>query len=210
MPLEKLHKNSNSAWALWKIEEDEHSLYNQVASTETVPSSITNPIKRLEFLTGRVLIKKLVELWGLEYSGLTKNEFGKPFLNHYPIHISLSHSYPYVAAIIARDIPVGIDLEQPKEKLLKIASRVLDASELRDAGTDITKHCIYWCAKESLIKIYGKKHLTLAENLKISPFERQKQGELIGRIIVNNNETAIPLQYFVYENFVVVLNILEP
>lgn len=207
MPLENLHKNSNSAWALWKIQEDEHTLQAEVASFEIIPPSITNSYKRLEFIAGRVLIKELLKTWGFDYSGLVKDEFGKPFLKNHAMHISLSHSYPYVAAVIALDKPVGIDLEQPKEKLLKIASRVLDATELKDAGHDIVKHCIYWCAKESLIKLYGKKDLTLAENLKISPFSRQKEGQLNGRIIVNNSETAIPLQYFVNENFVIVLNI---
>lgn len=206
MPLENLHQRTNSAWALWRITEDEPALAAGVMPYEVTPARITNPMKRLEFLAGRVVIKALLETWGLEFFGLTKDEFGKPFLKEHPFEISLSHSYPYVAAVIDRHLPVGIDLEQPKGKLLKIASRVLDPMELENAGEDLTKHCIYWCGKEALVKIHGKKDLIFAENLKISPFSIQKQGELIGRIIVNNTETAIPLQYYVYENFVVVLN----
>jgi hypothetical protein len=68
------------------------------------------------------------------------------------------------------------------------------------------KHCIYWCAKEALIKIHGKKDLVFAENMKIAPFLKEKQGKIVGSIIVNSETTAIPLQYFVHENFVVVLN----
>lgn len=207
MPLENLHKNSNSAWALWKIEEDERTLHEQVAAFEKIPTNLSNAFKRLEFLAGRVLIKHILNAWDLDYRGLAKDEFGKPFLQDHSIHVSLSHSYPYVAAVIHFDKTVGIDLEQPKEKLLKIGPRVLDTIELEDAGADVVKHCIYWCAKESLIKIYGKKDLILSKNLKIQPFLREKEGKLIGRIIVDNYDTAIPLQYFVFENFVVVLNI---
>jgi 4'-phosphopantetheinyl transferase len=74
-------------------------------------------------------------------------------------------------------------------------------------GNDIVKHCIYWCAKEAMVKIHGKKDLTFAENLLIEPFTKEKQGELTGRIIVNTtSETTVILSYFVYDNFVVVLN----
>lgn len=206
MPLENLHKGTNSAWALWKIEEEESVLASAVAPFETAPSNLTNPLKRLEFLAGRVLIKELANVFDLKFHGLTKDEFGKPFLKNHDFQISLSHSYPYVAAVIHRSHAVGIDLEQPKEKLLKVAPRVLHATELQDAGPDIVKHCIYWCAKETLVKIHGKKDLIFAENLLISPFLKEKQGELIGRIIVNTTETTVTLAYFVYENFVVVLN----
>lgn len=206
MPLENLHRDSTRAWALWKIDESEEALANQIAHTETVPESITNPNKRLEFLAARVLLKELLESIELKYSGITKDEFGKPFLKNSPFQISLSHSYPYVAAIVNKGNSVGIDLEQPKNKLLKIASRVLAEDELKDAGTDVTKHCIYWCAKETLIKIHGKKDLVFAENIRIKPFSRAKYGHLIGRIIVDTKETTIDLQYFVYENFVVVLS----
>jgi 4'-phosphopantetheinyl transferase len=206
MPLENLHNGINSAWALWKIEEDETTLASQVAPYEISPLQVSHVTKRLEFLAGRVLIRKLLNQWDLEFRGLTKDEFGKPFLRNHPFHISLSHSYPYVAAVIDREKVVGIDLEQPKEKLLKIAPRVLDPTELADAGTDIVKHCIYWCAKETLVKIHGKKDLIFSQNLKIQPFSASNEGELIGRIIVNTYQTAIPLRYFVDENFVVVLN----
>jgi phosphopantetheinyl transferase len=207
MPLENLHTGTNSAWALWKIEEDEPFLAAQLAPFEPVPENITNPLKRLEFLAGRVLIKQLAHVFALPFQGLIKDSFGKPFLKNHNFQISLSHSYPYVAAVIHRSLSVGIDLEQPKEKLLRIAARVLHTHELADAGQDIIKHCIYWCAKEALVKIHGKKDLTFAENLIITPFSKEKEGQLVGRIIVDTSETTVILKYFVFEKFVVVLNL---
>lgn len=205
MPVDRSYVSDDAVWGLWKIEEDEPSLA-AIVPHEQVSPAITNSLKRLEVLAGRALIQELVGQWGLRYSGLTKDIHGKPYLSGSDIHISLSHSYPYVAAIAHRTKNVGIDLEQPKEKLLRIAHRVLSDSELRDAGNDVVKHCVYWCAKESLIKIYGKKDLILSRNLLISPFLLQQRGHLVGRILVNNTATAIPLEYIVANNFVVVVS----
>lgn len=205
MPVDRIYNRPDAIWGFWKILEDESTLLKEVPS-EKINDSISNPSKRLEFLAGRALIKGLLNKWRLPYAGLTKDSFGKPYLAGSDIQLSLSHSYPYVAAILHRHQNVGIDLEQPKNKLLRIAPRVLSANELADAGTDITKHCIYWCAKEALVKIYGKKDLIFSKNLLITPFSRRTKGYLIGRILADNDETAIPLEYIVSDNFVVVVS----
>lgn len=206
MPLEKQNVKDHVAWGWWRIDESEHDLARHINEFEPTPSSITNQKKRLEFQAARVLLKHLLSQWDLEFKGIWKNKFGKPFLTGHDVQISLSHSYPYVAAIIHKDQFVGIDLEQPKSKLLNIAPRIMHPAEISDAGEDIVKHCIYWCAKETLIKVHGRKDLTFAENLIIDPFSREKSGKLIGRIVATTLEEAIPLEYHVYDNFVVVLN----
>lgn len=206
MPLETIENSPDIIWGLWKITEDERTLAAEVDPFETVPEHITNKSKRLEFISARVLVKHLLKCRDAEFRGLRKDEFGKPFLIGLDFQISLSHSYPYVAAVIHLQQAVGIDVEQPKEKLLKIAPRILHTTEQLDAGRNVVKHCIYWCAKESLVKIHGKKDLVFAENLRIDPFEQLDHGDLIGRIIVDNEETAVLLQYFVYDYFVLVVN----
>jgi phosphopantetheinyl transferase len=208
MPLEKLDLTPEKrAWGIWKITEDEQSMLNQVIDYESISETITHPQKRLEFITGRVLARNLLEALGRPFEGVVKDVFGKPFFKNYTFQLSLSHSYPYVAALTDVNQSVGIDLEQVKKKLLKIGPRVLHSSEQADAGRDETKHCIYWCAKEALVKIYGKKDLVFSENLRVQPFNLAKEGHLVGKIIINETETSIPLQYFVYDNFVVVFNI---
>lgn len=204
MPLEKIVAEPDRAWALWKIDEDERTLLREVDAFESVSDTLTNPQKRLEYLAGRVLTKEVMKVLGLNFRGITKDEFGKPFPTAYDFQLSLSHSFPYVAVLMDRHASAGIDLEQPKDKLLRIASRVHHPEELKDAGTDIVKHCIYWCAKESLVKWYGKKDLIFAENMFISPFQCENEGDITGRIIASGKETMIPLHYIVYPNFVVV------
>jgi len=206
MPLEKLHAGAGRAWALWRIRETADDLLTQVKGIDTIPPAVTNPAKQLEHLAGRTLVSRLMDALGLTYQGLRKDEFGKPYAEGHNIHLSLSHSYPYVAAVVDRAQTVGIDLEQPKDKLLRVAPRVLSPAELADAGTDVMKHCVIWCAKEAMIKIYGKKDLVLAQNLLVDAFELAQEGHILGRIIVKGVETRVPLQYFVNHEFVVALN----
>lgn len=205
MPVDRFFSTSESVWGLWRIQEDETSLAKEVPH-DCVPATLSNPLKRLEFLAGRALIKSLLDTWAMPYQGLRKDLFGKPFLVGSDIRVSLSHSYPHVAAVLHRQKNVGIDLEQPKAKLLRIAPRILHATELQDAGEHIVKHCVYWCAKETLVKIHGKKDLIFSKNLLIDPFLLTDGGLLIGRIVVDDMETAIPLQYVVSGDFVVVVS----
>lgn len=206
MPLEKIVLEKDRAWAMWRITEEEPVLGAQVWPTEQVSDTITNPGKRLEWLAGRVLVKEVFRAMGLDFRGIRKDEYGKPYPAEYDYHLSLSHSFPFVAAILDKIEPVGIDLEQPKEKLLRIAHRVLHPEELRDAGPDPVKHCIYWCAKEALVKIHGQKNLVFAENLIIDAFSMKSEGDIRAKIVSGDGERVIPLHYIIYPNFVVVFN----
>lgn len=204
MPVSKIEwTNEQSGWALWQITESEEALATQLAP-EVCPQDIVSKLKRLEWMAGRILIRTLVKSAGLTYKGLYKDEFGKPFLTNHLHSISLSHSYPHVAAQIDHLQSVGIDVEQPKEKLLKIAHRVLSKTEEADAGNNIQKNCVYWCAKEALYKIYGKRGLSFSEHLNVYPFDLKRSGSLIGKISTGNNEQLINLEYSVEDDFVLV------
>ncbi len=203
MPIIDLNGIGTGKIALWHITEDENSLSNQLKPIY-FPTEIVSPQKRLEWLAGRLLLRHLVSSSGLIYHGIEKDAFGKPFLKNNTHHISLSHSYPYVAAQIHSSHPVGIDIEQPKEKLLRIAPRILDATELENAGDDITKHCVYWSAKEALYKIYGKRGLLFTHHLKLQSFELKEKGDLIGWIEAEGTKVFAELQYIVTKEYVLV------
>ena len=203
MPLVKLTSLGNeSCWALWKIEEDEEDLSYQ--AMESCPEDVISSQKRLEYLAGRALVKSLVETLGQTYTGLRKDESGKPFLKDSNHEISLSHSFPYAAAQLHHSSPVGIDLEQPKDKLLRIASRVLSATEEKDAGDNVVKHCIYWCAKEAMYKIHGKRGLHFNSQLLLDPFQMEQDGNLRGRIVTVGSERKVSLAYRVEKDYVLV------
>lgn len=199
----KVHKtNKHSLWGLWFISESENELANLVE--DKIDDTIINPNKRREWLAGRALLKELVFQSGNEYPGVYKDEFGKPHLQGLPHHISLSHSFPYVAAQLNESHAVGIDLEQPKSKLLNIAPRIMSADELIDAGEDLVKHCVYWCAKEAMYKIYGKRGLHFSSELLLDSFRLQNAGQLNGTIIANGNRQPIELNYVIQSDYVLV------
>lgn len=202
MPIKKTEiEKGQGGWAIWEVSEMESEL--AFRAQEECPSDIINESKRLEWLAGRNLLRYLAEAMGEAYMGVHKDEYGKPFLRESSFHVSLSHSYPFVAAQISINQPVGIDLEQPKEKLLHIAPRVLSPTELQDAGNNLTKHCVYWCAKEALYKIDGKKGLHFSNQLNIAPFELQEAGGLTGTIS-RFEKQMVHLAYVVDEEFVLV------
>ncbi len=202
MPLSKIEFSNNGGWALWHITETHDAL--ALGMTETWPEEITAPKKQLEWLASRMLIQHLTEKVGLAFNGIYKDEFGKPFLTNHNAHISLSHSYPYVAAQLSFTTSVGIDIEQPSAKIVRVAHRVFDDAEQADAGTDEVKNCVYWCAKEALYKWYGKRGLSFAQHLKVTPFVLMQQGELIGILLTTDAEIEIPLCYHIEQDIVMV------
>lgn len=203
MPLLKMEMTAKQCgWAIWFIGETKDELESLTA--ERCPLEIISEHKQLEWLAGRTILKSLVEQCDLSYEGIYKDEFGKPFLVNLTNQISLTHSFPYVAAQIDIQKSVGIDVEQPKEKLLKIAPRVMASYELVDAGQDIVKHCVYWCAKEALYKVYGKRGLIFSNHLTIEPFILQTYGNLKGRIEAEGNEIKVDLCYAIHAEYVIV------
>ena len=204
MPLIKIHHTDNQgAWALWYITETEQELFSVLQ--EQPESAIIHTSKRMEWLAGRMLLKQLTEQLGVEYQGTFKDEFGKPFLKNLPHHISMSHSFPYVAAQIDLHHEIGIDLEQPKAKLLTIAHRILAPGELNDAGTNMVKHCVYWCAKEAMYKVYGKKGLFFLDQLNIEPFTLENTGDIYGKIKTKDSTRQLTMTYIIQPDYVLVI-----
>ncbi len=142
------------------------------------------------------------------YEGTGKDEFGNSVLTRIPHHTS--HSYPIVAAQIDVNHDAGIDVEQPKEKLRTIAHRVFSADEIKDAGNDLVKLCIYWSAKEALYKFHGKRQLLFTDHLEVDPFKMSSEGRLDGRIKLSEGDIAVALGYLVSKDFVVVFTQPNP
>jgi len=199
MALVKLVKiNDNSFWALWKISEPLHKLteqYPPLLDEIEYLSEIHHPDKKAEWLAGRLTTKALVERCGGIFQGVFKDKHGKPYLCDSTFHISLANSYPYAAAIIHRNIATGIDLEPPKPTLLRIRHKFLNEKEMTDAGDDLHKLCIYWCAKECLYKIHGKRELSFRQNMHIDNFALSDKGIIHAHIRKEGIASSFQLYY---------------
>jgi phosphopantetheinyl transferase len=199
MPITKIEKiNSNSFWCCWKISESVYQLRNKILLSDASIlelEKISHPIKQRERLASRGCVQELVTKVGKTYKGITKDEHDKPHLIDLNYHISISHSFPYAVAILHKMLPVGIDIENPVEKLGRIAHRFLNEKEFDHCDGDIKKLCIYWSGKEAIFKLNGKIGLNFKKDIRIASFELQDKDVIRSEFVVGNDVVRVALNY---------------
>ena len=97
---------------------------------------------------------------------------------------------------------VGIDIEAIHPKVLRVKDKFLAAAEQQAAGEDLTKTLIYWCTKETLYKLYGRKHILFKEHLKVQPFNGQHPGILQASIQLPDFQKDYRIHYEVGTDFI--------
>ncbi len=185
MPLCKVEPiGKQSSWALWQIEETIEELWQQLNPTAEAQfeyQHIHHHQKKLEWLASRLIIKHLVKSQGDSFFGIYKDAFGKPHLHKLPFHISIAHCFPLAVGAIHQTHSIGIDIERPRKKLLRIRDRFLNQQEAAAAGTDLHTLCKFWTSKEVLYKIYGRKKLIFREHIEVLE-NIDHPGQLVGNI----------------------------
>jgi 4'-phosphopantetheinyl transferase len=126
-----------STLLLWKLTETETELRNNLGHGYNAEElqSISHPQKVREWLASRLLIKTLAEQFGIAYIGTHKDEHGKAFLIDNDSHISITHTFEYVAVAINPYAAVGIDMEKSDEKLQRTSKKYLSPPNLRMRAT---------------------------------------------------------------------------
>ena len=206
MPLIRLEEINQDSWlGMWRVEEEVGWFFGMIDLDLEEPDTlekISNHYKKLEWLSTRTIMQKLSDKIGLDYPGIVKDEHGKPFLRNHAHPISVTHSYPYVAAIIHRDKEVGIDLEKLKtDKILRIAPKFMSDMELAYSKLDPRITTLIWCAKESLYKLHGRKFVIFKDDLEIEPFEIGEAGTLTGNVSLPDLNGQFKLNYEAKEQF---------
>ncbi|UXP31943.1 4'-phosphopantetheinyl transferase superfamily protein [Reichenbachiella agarivorans] len=153
---------------IWEIDESLEQLAQGFDQKELDCIAHFHPLKKAEHIASRQLIQSMCQEMDIPFHGICKDSHGKPHLIDSDYHISLSHSYPKIAAMINLDVPCGIDIEQPREQLRRVKSKFLNPAELQVCQDDLDLLCIYWCAKESIYKMHGRKNLSFAQNIEIN------------------------------------------
>jgi 4'-phosphopantetheinyl transferase EntD len=177
--------DENTAWGLWEIRETVEELQSGLMANlhdQLYVGSIRHEVRRGQTLAARLVVQQLLAQWGKSYAGIVKNNSGKPYLADCPYHISISHTDVYAAAMVHKHRKVGIDIEYVKEKLQKVALKYLSYREMQDAGDQLDKLCVYWCAKEVLYKMSDCKQLVLNKDIQVKNFKMDMNGTLQGRI----------------------------
>lgn len=130
---------------IWEIKESE-SFFRQEIGGDCL---IKFARRRLEFFTGRFLLKMLSPTLPIE--DILINKHGKPFVKDPNLHFSISHSFPYVGVILSK-YPIGIDVQTYREKIVRIRHKFLSPYEQALFGEDIRQITLAWAAKEAAFK----------------------------------------------------------
>lgn len=151
MPIFFQHQiNDTTRLGIWKIEETEEFFKSNVPQHRDV----THPHKRLQHLAGRFLLQYLFPDFPYELIQIADTR--KPFLPDERYHFSISHCGDYAAAIVSRDQRVGVDIEIPVDKVLRVKDKFLSQGERKQfENADLEELTVCWSAKEAIFKWYG-------------------------------------------------------
>ena len=193
---------------VWELTETIENLASQLHLNDseiTKFNKIVSVKRKLEFLGIRTALKTVL---GKEVP-IDYDDEGKPHLSDESFQISISHSNRWIAIILHPTKRVGIDIECPTDKILKLYKRFLSPVEQAELshGKDIRQLLIAWSAKEALYKIIGKESIDFANQLRIYSFEVKTPGEIRAQHIPSKSYYL--LHYQQTENYTLVYCLTE-
>ena len=172
MPLYKTIQTDDYLVLVWKITESYNDLFRDVALKDFCLhrlESMTSDIHQRGFLS----VRKLLETAGYTDFDLFYEKNGKPHLKDGK-HISITHSFDFSSIIISNK-PTGIDLEQQREKIIRIARKFtdfdndfFDKSNIEQTTKQLTA---IWGIKEAIYKFHSQKGLSLKQHINVLPFD---------------------------------------
>lgn len=135
---------------------------------------------------------------------------GKPYVEGYKIGIS--HTKGFVSVILSMSCDVAVDIEYINTRVLRIADRFLREDEKpnalqfskgkkekgdKDVVPDVIPTLLFWCAKETIYKLYSDERLTF-QNIKI--MDAEQGGALCGNNLITGE--SVRIDYTFNEDYV--------
>lgn len=158
---------------LWKIEEP-MEFFEKLP--EHWPAVVpTNHQKRTESLAARYCLYDLCMRLGINPT-FQQDERDRPYLLGSNWKISLTHSFPYVAAACSLHKEVGIDIEKKGRKIEKIAPRFLNTDELLDRANNHVAYTLAWSIKESIYKAANVPGLSFRNAIALEAHSENRNG----------------------------------
>ncbi|GAB4285615.1 MAG: hypothetical protein Kow0068_11030 [Marinilabiliales bacterium] len=202
MPLiEKKHIDENTQFALWDISETSEELL-EISNLPDFELENIVKIKNNIIKNQKIAVRLLVhELLG-ENVYIKYNHNKAPLLNTDAYHISITHSSNYAAVIISTKNRPGIDIETINDKILKIENKFLSAKESQSIKNNRKiKLLLYWNAKETIYKILNSRNINYRNDIYVSPFDLENNGEIIAYYKSNNKNSIFKLNYKVTDKY---------
>lgn len=150
---------------LWEVTESEAFLSQGIELTphcQQRMQGMKSELHRRAFLS----IRHLMALEGYVDQDLYYDPQGKPHLRDGSF-ISISHSFSLTAIVVHKNIPVGIDVEMQREKILRIAHKFTAFSDVQPQNVLLLTHI--WACKESIYKIAGTPGLSFLHHIEVWP-----------------------------------------
>jgi phosphopantetheinyl transferase len=145
--------------AIWEITEPESFFTERTGLTIDIKSEK----RRLEHLAGRFLLKYLQQDFPL--LNIQPDEHDKPRLAGNQYYFSISHSYPYVAAVVSPYVECGIDIQVWHPRMQHIQHKFLSDIEQQFFQNDPRLLTMAWSAKEAAYKWQGRRGVEFIDHL---------------------------------------------
>ena len=211
MPLFKKIINQNFTLALWHLTEEEDQFLSNKDQFSASPEKLEEihvPQRRKEWLCSRQLGWQIAKEIEGRCDGVWSDSHNKPHIKNSELQISISHAQPYVAVLVSRNKSCGVDVEEKKEKLKRLAPKFLTPNELNQTKESINALALAWGAKEAVYKLYGRKKLIFKENIFLHGLDNIKQnGRIKSELKVTGNVIIIEMEYEQFGNHILVYTV---
>jgi len=205
MPLyTTIHHDVHTQILVWKITESYEQLIQEVPLKEKSATRIQN-MKSMLHRRAFLSVRKLLQEVGYSDFDLHYDAFGKPYFND-DNHISISHSHEF-ATIMLSNQNIGIDIEQQREKIGRIADKFVEG-EYRFLNPEVEsnyvkKLTVIWGAKEAIFKIRNEAGISFKDHIEVAPFKiHQKQTTAL--LDFEKTKTNYDIFFEEVENFTIV------
>ncbi|MBD8388156.1 4'-phosphopantetheinyl transferase superfamily protein [Dysgonomonas sp. BGC7] len=187
---------------IWKMDESVEELLSAISHAEWIQNiySIKSETRIKEVLSARLLIKELAG----EEKEVYYNDSGKPFLADRSYHISVSHTKGYVAVAFNAEKEIGLDIELISEKIRRVKSRLISASEYIDENNDLIHLLLHWSAKEAMFKFIDVSGVNFLDHLFVGAFTPEQEGAFRASERRTNAKHEFHAFYRVEKDFVLV------
>lgn len=188
---------------VWKIDEPMEFFTQLPSNWPTINSE--NQLKRMESLAARYCLYDLCKRIGMTDAVLQQDERKRPYLLNSDWKISLTHSFPYVAAACCRTNEVGIDIEKKGRNIEKIAPRFLNQNEFINRENNHVALTVAWSIKESIYKAANIPGLSFRNAIALE-IHTEKQ---MGKATLLNAEKTANYYWEEFDEFVITLALIN-
>ena len=169
--------SNNISLSIWSIEESLDFFLSNLRLTKNCEQRL-DKLKSDEMKKQFLAVRKLIQLNGISLDSLSYSSEGIPFLNNEK-NISISHTKGFSAIAISPK-PVGIDIQDFRDKILSISKKFINSNE-RDLidPSSIKELTLVWCIKEATYKVCRKSGLDFKDEIKIQSISNNLSHSII-------------------------------